>query len=201
MTDDGVSTAKGRATRDRIVGAAAEIMHRKGVAGTAMPAVRADAGVSSSQIYHYFTDKDALTRAVLDRWAEQIVASQVASLASVTDFAGLRGWRDDVVAGAAGGFGCPLGVLTTELAGEDWARRAGGEGFRRWQQAIGAALDRLVECGVLRDDVDVESWSVTMLSAVQGGLLLSRVTGDTQALATALDTTLDALARAGKVDR
>ncbi|QII04295.1 TetR/AcrR family transcriptional regulator [Rhodococcoides fascians A25f] len=200
MPTDGVSTAKGRATRDRIVGAAAEIMYRKGVAGTAMPALRADAGVSSSQIYHYFTDKDALTKAVLDRWAEEIVASQIAVLASVEDFAGLRRWRDHVVNGAAGGFGCPLGVLTTELAGEDWARRAGGDGFERWQHGIGDALDRLVECGVLGDDVEAASWSVTLLSAVQGGLLLSRVTGSTQALATALDTTLDALARAGEVD-
>lgn len=196
MLDDAVSTVKGRATRERIVGAAAELMYRRGVAGTGMPAVRADAGVSSSQIYHYFTDKDALTRAVLDRWAEQIVASQVAMLGPVDDFDGLRGWRDEVVKGAAEGFGCPLGVLTTELANEDWARRVGGDGFLRWQSAIRDALNRLIDGGVLGGGVDAETWSLTLLSAIQGGLLLSRVTGSTQALATALDTTLDALERA-----
>ena len=46
-------------TRQRIVAAAAsaELMFEGGVAGTAMEGVQAAAGVSSSHIYHYFTDK------------------------------------------------------------------------------------------------------------------------------------------------
>ena len=40
MVSDDVTTAKGRATRGRIVAAAAELMHRHGVAGTSTPAVR-----------------------------------------------------------------------------------------------------------------------------------------------------------------
>src|SRR5208282_2449480 len=53
----GKLTIKGRQTRQRIVAAAAELMFEGGVAGTTMEDVRAAAGVSSSQIYHYFADK------------------------------------------------------------------------------------------------------------------------------------------------
>ena len=53
--------------------AAAELILKAGVAGTTMEDVRAAAGVSSSQIYHYFADKHALVNAVIDRQADAIV--------------------------------------------------------------------------------------------------------------------------------
>ena len=58
-------TRKGQATRDRIVEAAAGLMFRQGVAGTTTEQVQAAAGVSASQIFHYFGDKRALVRAVI----------------------------------------------------------------------------------------------------------------------------------------
>src|SRR4051794_26225375 len=99
-------TAKGHATRDRIVAAAAELMYRNGVAGTSTPAVRDAAGVSSSQIYHYFADKDALTRAVIAHQSEAVVSTQRSLLGRLDSFAALRAWRD-VVVGSPGelGFG------------------------------------------------------------------------------------------------
>ena len=57
-------TPKGEGTRRRIVAAAAQLMFDGGVAGTTIEDVRAAAGVSSSQVYHYFKDKKALVEAV-----------------------------------------------------------------------------------------------------------------------------------------
>src|ERR1700739_3999009 len=111
---DAPTTRKGRATRDRIVAAAAELMSRHGVAGTSTPAVRDAAGVSSSQIYHYFADKDDLTRAVIAFQTEAVLASQPPTLARLDSFDALRAWRDFVVAAAqqgGGAGGCPLGSL------------------------------------------------------------------------------------------
>jgi len=66
-------TRKGAQTRQRIVAAAADLILQQGVAGTTLDDVRAEAGVSSSQIYHYFADKEALVRAVIDYRAETLV--------------------------------------------------------------------------------------------------------------------------------
>src|SRR4051794_29951610 len=69
-------TRKGAQTRERIVGAAAELMFEKGVNETTLEEVREAATVSSSQIYHYFADKDALIRAVIAYQSERVVGGQ-----------------------------------------------------------------------------------------------------------------------------
>ena len=56
--------------------AAADLIFEQGVAHTTIEDVRAAADVSSSQLYHYFDDKPALVRAVVDRQADTIVAGQ-----------------------------------------------------------------------------------------------------------------------------
>jgi AcrR family transcriptional regulator len=58
-------TPKGRATRERIVVAAAQLMYDHGVAGTSLGDVQKAAGVGPSQVYHYFGDKESLIRAVI----------------------------------------------------------------------------------------------------------------------------------------
>jgi len=70
---EGGLTRKGTQTRQKIVAAAAGLILEQGVAGTTLEEVRAEAGVSSSQIYHYFADKEALVRAVVDYRAQTVV--------------------------------------------------------------------------------------------------------------------------------
>src|ERR1700753_2120589 len=60
-------TPKGRATRDRIVRAAAELVVTEGLAASNMERVRQAASVSGSQLAHYFADKSALIREVVRR--------------------------------------------------------------------------------------------------------------------------------------
>ena len=59
-------TVKGRNTRQRIIEAASRMVDVRGVTGTTLEDVRAEAKASSSEIYHYFTDKEALMTAVID---------------------------------------------------------------------------------------------------------------------------------------
>ena len=58
-SDERTFTAKGLATRERIVEVAAALMYSGGVAGTSWEDVQNGAGVSASQLYHYFGDKQA----------------------------------------------------------------------------------------------------------------------------------------------
>ncbi|HWC23594.1 MAG TPA: TetR/AcrR family transcriptional regulator [Flexivirga sp.] len=188
------STHKGRATRDRIVAAAAELMYRHGVAGTSTPAVRNAAGVSSSQIYHYFTDKDDLTRAVIAFQTETILSNQAPLLATLDSVEALRSWRDVVVDAARrqnGAGGCPLGSLSSELSDDHrWARDALAAGFAAWSEAIRAGLDAMVDNGILRPETDVTALSFALLAAVQGGLVLAQAQHNTEALEAALDVAI-----------
>ena len=69
-------TRRGRETRERIVAAAAELIFERGVAETTLEDIRAAAGVSGSQVYHYFEDKQALVRAVIDHQTDAVLDTQ-----------------------------------------------------------------------------------------------------------------------------
>ena len=67
LHDEQRLTPKGRATRDRIVQAAAELIVAEGLSAANMESIRKAASVSGSQLAHYFADKSALIRAVIRR--------------------------------------------------------------------------------------------------------------------------------------
>src|SRR6201992_941962 len=67
VRDEQRLTPKGRATRDRIVQAAAQLIVTEGLSASNMEHVRRAAAVSGSQLAHYFADKSALIRAVVRR--------------------------------------------------------------------------------------------------------------------------------------
>jgi TetR/AcrR family transcriptional regulator, transcriptional repressor for nem operon len=190
-------TRKGQETRRRIVDAAAELIFERGVAHTTIEDVRAAADVSSSQLYHYFDDKPALVRAVVDRQADTIVSSQ--ETFDLSTLEGLRAWRDWLIAyqrehDCSGG--CPIGSLGSELAETDPAARAQvAEGFNRWQAAIRRGLGEMHARGRLPADTDPDTLALALLTALQGGLLLTQIKRDTDPLEAALDAMLELVAR------
>jgi TetR/AcrR family transcriptional regulator, transcriptional repressor for nem operon len=188
-------TRKGQATRDRIVAAAAGLMFERGVAGTTTEDVQRAAGVSPSQIYHYFGDKRSLVAAVIDYQAEQILGVQRPLLSALDSVEALEGWRDAIVAfqerrGCDGG--CPLGSLVSELADEDEAARVQlVGGLDRWAGAIRDGLAGMRERGALAPGTDTDGLALALLTALQGGLLMTRARRDTVALAAVLDAVID----------
>jgi TetR/AcrR family transcriptional regulator, transcriptional repressor for nem operon len=189
---DGGLTRKGTQTRQRIVAAASGLILQQGVAGTTLDDVRAAAGVSSSQIYHYFADKEALVRAVVDYRAQTVVGeTHEPMLAAVEGIDGLRVWRDTIVsiteaAGCQGG--CPLGSLGSELAELDHvARYEAAAGFSRWEAAIRACLRGMRDRGQLVPAADPDQLATAMLAALEGGLLLAQIERSARPLAAALD--------------
>ena len=192
-------TPKGERTRARIIDAAARLTYERGVAGTTLEDVRAAAEVSGSQLYHYFADKEDLVQAVINRQADVIVGNQEQADLGTTD--GLRAWRDMVIAAARSGDargGCPLGSLGSQLAEPDpEARALIAGGFARWSAAIGEGLRALHAAAPLPAGIDPDDLAVTLLAALQGGLLLAQVERDTRPLETAVDTIL-ALASASQ---
>jgi AcrR family transcriptional regulator len=192
LTPEPGLTPKGERTRSRIVDAAARLIHERGVAGTTLEDIRSAAGVSGSQLSHYFAGKDELVQAVIGRQGETITGNQ--RRADLSSPEGLRAWRNMVIAEAmssAGKGGCPLGSLAGQLAESDpRARALIAAGFGEWSAAISDGLRRLHAAGHLPEDTDPDDLAVTLLAVLQGGLLLAQVQRDTRPLETAVDTLL-----------
>jgi AcrR family transcriptional regulator len=189
-------TAKGRATRERIVAAAAAAMYDQGVAGTSMEDILTAAQVTSpSQLYHYFDDKKSLVQAVIEYQTEHVLEFQRPLLRRLDSFEALEAWRDAIVqaqhARNCQG-GCPIGSLAAELADTDPRARATlAAGYAQWEDAIRAGLVSMQERGELDDDADASALSLALLTALQGGLLMTQTRRDTIALEAVLNAMID----------
>ncbi len=192
-------TRKGAATRQRIITAASELIMEGGVASTTLEEVRAAAGVSSSQIYHYFADKEALVRAVIDYRQETVVGGQERVLTAIDTLDGLRAWRDYLLRGqrkvkCRGG--CPLGSIGSELAETDpLARQDVARGLARWREAIERGFETMYARGDLIEETDPGKLATATIAAVEGGLLLAQLQRSTEPLGAALDMVIDYVSR------
>ena len=187
-------TRKGQATRDRIVEAAADLMFRQGVAGTTTEQVQAAARVSASQIFHYFSDKRALVRAVIAYQTEAVLTTQQPLLGRLDSMEALRAWADQFVSieeQLKFEGGCPIGSLGSELAETDAAARQDVErGFARWEEAIREGLRAMYARGDLRRSADPDALALALLTALEGGLLMTQIRRDPAPLRTVLDVVL-----------
>ena len=191
------ATRQGRATKERIVRATAALVAERGAAATSLDDVIAATGASKSQLYHYFGDKHGLIEAVVDHQCATVLGLQAHALAAVGSWADLERWADAMVAivqeqGSRGG--CPVGTLAAALSDTDERLRTSlSEAFQAWSDAIRAALLRLQENGLISAGADLDALTTITLSAVQGGLLLSKTTRDAGQLRIALEGAIEQL--------
>ncbi len=185
------ATAKGRATRERFLQAAAELVAEKGAAGMSLDDVRARTGASRSQLYHYFEDRDDLIRAVIGVTTDAVIDAQGDLLDHLDSWAGIDRWFGSHVQvqlerHAAGG--CSIGSLVGQLAEHDAdARAAIAAGFERWEAHLRDGLTRMKTRGKLREDADPAALATATMASLQGGLLLTQVRRDPGQLRIALN--------------
>jgi TetR/AcrR family transcriptional regulator, transcriptional repressor for nem operon len=194
------ATEKGRATRERILRAAAELVAEKGAAGMSLDDVRARTGASRSQLYHYFEDREDLVRAVIGVTTDAVIDVQGDLLHRLDSWTGIDRWFDALVAlqeerHARGG--CPIGSLAGQLAERDaGARVAIAAGLERWETHLRDGLTRMKARGKLRKDASPAALATATMASIQGGLLLTQVRRDPRQLRTALGAARNNLRRA-----
>jgi AcrR family transcriptional regulator len=187
-------TAKGLATRERVVKAAAELIYEHGVQNTSNEQIREAAGVSGSQLTRHFPTKQDLVGAVIAWRADNILARhQIPELGELDSFAALRRWADTYIESQEPlRGGCLFGSLAGEIVkAEPSHRGALAEGFERWEELFRQGLNKMRERGELRAEADPVALSRLLVAAFQGGMLLDQAAGDTTRLRDALYCALD----------
>ena len=186
-------TVKGRATRARILAAAADLVHRKGVAGTQLEDIRRVAGVSGSQLTHYFRDKRTLIDDVIS-WQAETLLDREPALDSIEAW---HRWADRVVARQTTRKfqgGCDFGALAGQLAESNPETRVHlAAGYQRWLDRFRTDLAAMQENGVLRPDADPDALANMILAAMQGGVLLSQTLRRPEPLSDSLTAALATL--------
>ena len=188
-------TSKGRAMRERIVQSAADLMFQAGARQTSLDEVRADTGTSKSQLYHYFADKDELLRDVIEFQGQRVLDAEQPELGRIDSVVALKRWRNKVVrlADAFGRVGgCPVGSLANELATHDGTHREALQlQFAEWTRQIEHGLETMRSNRTLGRGSNRKKLSLAFLTAIQGGLLLAKVSNSTTALEAALDQLIE----------
>jgi len=187
------TTGRGRATRERIVTSASTLIRERGLAETSLDDIIRAAGASKSQLYHYFEDRDALLRAVVDHNADLVLGG----LPPLDGWRAIRSWFASLVEvqqACSGCGGCPIGVLVGQFAEADEpARQRLADAFARWETHLRAGLRSMQLRGKLAATADVDALATATLASLQGGLLLTQTTRDPRRLEVALSAAYEHL--------
>lgn len=187
-------TANGRATRERIIRAASDLVADRGVAATSLEDVCTGARASKSQLYLYFNDRDALLSEVANQTCDTVIERQTEVLAGFDSIAGIRRYLDAYVEAQSRRKtqpGCPIATLAGQIANQnEQARLNLADGLQRWENGLLAGLTTMAARGDLRDDADPALLATQTLALMQGGLLLTQVRRDAGQMRKAADAVL-----------
>lgn len=185
--------AKGAGTKEQILQAACQLIHRQGFNRTSLEDILRESGVGKGNFYYHFKSKDELGYAILDRlasWTSQQLGGEVFGkggdpLQEVFDL------FDLIVsiqreAGCVGG--CPLGNLALELSDiHDGFRRRIGEIVDGYRNLIADAFARAQAGGQLARNVHSERLAEFIFAGIEGAILLAKVRKDLTTLESCLD--------------
>jgi AcrR family transcriptional regulator len=178
LLDEQRLTPKGRATRERIVKAAADLILTDGLAAMNMDRLRTAASVSGSQLAHYFTDKQTLIRAVVTRQINVVLdfhrQPKLHGLATFDDF---ERWIDLNMRylRRIGYAGTPTyHALAGQLAKSDPATRETlAAGYSQWVEWLEHTIERMKDRGLLIANADARRLALVIVSAHQGGGIMA----------------------------
>jgi len=194
MTDDMKSgssrsdeprTSKGQATKKRIISSATQLIHANGYKNTTLSDILAAAEIKKGSFYFHFDNKELLGHAVIDRFysgtrrmmdttlipalrgeanALESIERMFDTLAAFMDTSDCRG-------------GCLLGNMALEISDyNDDLRQHLSDIFTdmasRLEEAIAAGQSR----GEISTDATAKELSHFIVSVMEGGLMLARVT-------------------------
>jgi TetR/AcrR family transcriptional repressor of nem operon len=175
-------------TRERLIEAAASLWHARSYGDVGVNEICEVADVRKGSFYHFFSSKQELAVAVIDRhWREAYETVLMPALAAgETPMAQLRELTVGV-AGQMGRFtdelglmpGCPFGNLASELSTiEGPVRERLQRLFESQHEVLQGLLDAAVEAGELPEDTDTAEAARAMHAYAEGVLLVSKNAND-----------------------
>ncbi|MFI6217949.1 TetR/AcrR family transcriptional regulator [Nocardia brasiliensis] len=189
-------TAKGEATRARLVAGAAEVVMARGISDVTLDDVCARTGTSKSQLFHYFPGgKEELFVAVAQQEAERVLDGVAARMNPLTSWAAWEQWRAQLLGefDSRGG-DCPLQVLVNQIApASEGARAVVVELIARWQAHLRAGIEHMQAGGELDTGIDADRMASAILSAVHGGVVMMMLGRTREPLEAAMDMALSYL--------
>lgn len=180
--------------RERMIVAALELFHRRGVNGTSVDAVLARSKTGKGQFTHYFKTKDGLVHAVLQYLHEVIRSGRVASNYNIKTWKDMDRWFDRYIRfqiGVACELSCPVGTIGSEISNDQALLRQDVRLFMEWcHTQLAHFFAEKKAAGELSRAADPDGLADLCISVMQGGMLLTKITRTPAAFKNAATQTL-----------
>ncbi|WP_367208944.1 TetR/AcrR family transcriptional regulator [Sphingobacterium sp. R2] len=184
--------SKAEQTRQFIIEKTAPIFNKKGYFATSLSDITTATGLTKGSIYGNFKDKDDLATHVytyqsrkISEAVNQQIMQQKTSLKKLLSFFDF--YKDNFKNIAASG-GCPM--MNAAVEADDSlsfltpkVRRS----FDLWRQRLILILEEGIASGEFKQHISAENYAITFMAMVEGGILLSKISGRGKDLAIVLD--------------
>jgi TetR/AcrR family transcriptional regulator, transcriptional repressor for nem operon len=173
---------KGEETRQFIIEKAAPIFNTKGIAATSMSDIMEATKLSKGSMYVHFENKDVLARAAVDHNMKVLgdkLLSKISKSKSAKEelFAYIDFFSNGVNPPLTGG--CPLLNFGTEADDTNpVVKEKINKGCNANQQLLAGSITKGIANGEFNPEWNAEEFSVIMFAMMEGGHLISRVSGN-----------------------
>lgn len=186
-------------TRGRIVDCATQLIYEKGYTRTTIDEVIDAAGVTKGSFYYHFSSKEEMGCAVIDNAASDISKriGKRLSREQLSPFERIKRMLQEIrtiVETVDCSRGCIIGNLALEMSNshDEFRERIAGV-FRSWSSFIASQLDEMKASGSLPMDFDSPAYADFVVSAMEGGIMMSKVTLDPSPMRNSVNMALKTL--------
>jgi AcrR family transcriptional regulator len=184
--------SKAERTRRLIVEKTAPIFNTKGYAGTSMSDLTQATGLTKGAIYGNFENKDEVALEAF-RFNMKQITSAITELmdsrkGSWEKLMAFPEYYDTVFTQHGLATGCPIVNTAPEVDDtHPVLSQAVNEAIRQWDTAIQRLVAQGIETGQIRRSTNASEAASLMITLIEGGVLLSKSTGNMKYLRAALD--------------
>jgi AcrR family transcriptional regulator len=178
------ATDKGRATRHRIVSAAADLMYAQGISRASLDDIRTSASVGGAQMTHYFGNRRELIREVVATRQREILAFHTEGrFDGFTNLRAIQVWAEacvETIEQTSTIGGCVYGSLVGELVlnADEALCSEITDGYERWLTILRMGFSAMRDRGQLREDADPRHLAAVLVCAHQGSAAHSQTLAD-----------------------
>ena len=183
---------KGQVTKSRIMDIAEAAILAKGFGATSIEEIIEEAGITKSGFFYHFSDKNALAKALLERYIgiEDTLFDGLFDRAQELHDDPLHGFLiglkllSEMMADLPNGHpGCLIATYCyNERLFDKEVRELSERAMLSWRRRFRAAFEKISETYDMRDDVDLDHLADMVSASCEGGIVMSKTLRDPDVL-------------------
>ncbi len=168
-------------TRKLIIESASILFNTKGYKATSLSDITSKAGITKGAIYKHFKDKSELEKVCLTKMTNKVFNNLTVSIKEAKDVRSKLGSILDYFAEYTGNppveGGCPLMNAAVEADDSDPVlKEVVSSIMTGLQKGIAKVIQNGIDRNQFQEDVDANEYATMMYSAIEGGIMMMKVT-------------------------